>query len=498
MKDKLTRVGFKQDFDAIKLCRLSYDGGLNYISNNPPAKHVRESSEQFISRNKRAYFYNYCQPVVDTYQFYLFKSQVSRTVMSNNADVLSFIDDCTRNSMSIDEFFKNALKELLLTGNFWIAVDNIDIAVDDVTVAQAAELGVRPYIYSIPTENVLDFGEDEFGNLSWIKYVIRESTKISFDYEGEGFVERYVVFSKDLYQIYDKEGLLLKQAPNKLGVVPVVRIQLPKGKPFIEDIAIVNRSIFNWCSLLDEIIYNQTFSILMYPGDLSSLKDSKIGTGQAVTFDPKVSTPPYYIHPDAEQARVLMEWIEKAILEIARLANLNWGSNQLPNTSGVAKAYDFMTIAKNLAALSYLLNEAENKVFKIFKLYYKDNKDYECTVQYPKDFSFVSLYERLDMIFTVLSQGISERFNELVKKQVVETILPNLTPSDKKVIFKEIEDTSDEEDMAMRMAQGNLFNSINQSSTTEESPKNKIGLDGKSEFEKDKREKKVAENKINK
>ena len=189
--NKLKRRGFKQKLDTIALCRAAYSGGDDFISRENLFSHCREREEEYTDRLARAYYLNYSSPIVDTYTFFLFKSPVTRKYDENSLRLTTFMANCDMKGTSFDEFIKNLVSSILVAGREFVVIDVPQQVT--LTVQQELEANKRPYLYSIKTENVLDYEEDEEGVI-WIKYAEQRPMKGgSWDYEGDIQPQRFVV-----------------------------------------------------------------------------------------------------------------------------------------------------------------------------------------------------------------------------------------------------------------------------------------------------------------
>ena len=449
---KLNRRGFEQNLENIRLCRQAYEGGSNFICKENLFSHCREREEEYKDRLSRAYYLNYSSPIVDTYSFFLFKTPITRNFSEDSLRLKIFMSDCDKKGTSFDEFIKDRVTSVLIAGGEFIVIDVPQQ--ETLTLQEELEANKRPYLYTIKTEDVLDYEEDENG-LSWIKYIeVRPDKQGRWDYEGDGTKTVFVIWSRGLYQSYDKDGNLIDDIKLNIDFVPIVHIKFMDGKSLIRDIARVNRSLFNWGSLLDEILYRQTFSWLIVPGDKKeALSEKKIGTSWAWTFDPEAKHVPQFISPDSSQAATYETRCEKAIQEIYRIANLDWANSQMANKSGVAKAYDFMNVNKALSALAYSFQEAEKKIFKFIGLYYGEEIDasdatikssLDVYIQYPSEFSYTALTEKLTRLYEGLTTEFSKKFKKLCANQIVDSLFPMLNEDDKTEIHEEIETFYDE------------------------------------------------------
>ena len=89
----------------------------------------------------------------------------------------------------------------------------------------------------------------------------------SYAFDRDGRLISRSRFEEDLQRIG-----LIASGEHRLGRVPLVTVynvasrKYPRcGASALADIAPVNRSIFNWCSLNDEFLYRQCFNILAIP-----------------------------------------------------------------------------------------------------------------------------------------------------------------------------------------------------------------------------------------
>lgn len=463
---KLERRGFEQNLATIALCRQAYEGGEEFINRANLFSHCREKAEEYTDRLARAYYLNYSAPAVDTYSFFLFKTPVTRKYKEDSEKISSFLEDCDRKGTDFDKFIKDLVTSVLVAGSEFVAVDVPQV--ETLTVQQEKEANKKPYLYTIKTENVLDFEEDDKG-LVWIKYLEeREDKGGKWDYEGTGKKVVYVIWSRGHYISYDKEGTVVDDIKLNIDFVPIVPIRFQEGKSLIRDIARINRSLFNWCSLLDELLYRQTFSWLIVPSDPNEpLKEKKIGTSWCFTFNPESKHLPTFISPDASNASTLENRCNNAIQEIYRISNINFNTKDV-GKSGIAKAYDFMNINKTLAAIAYTFQEAERSIFQIIGKYYgtevsfdSDNKfenELDIFIQYPTEFAITAVADRLSRLYEGLTTEFSKRFKKLCASGIVEANFPMLNEETKKEIDDEIETYYESEDSGAGLGEETVDN----------------------------------------
>jgi hypothetical protein len=141
-----------------------------------------------------------------------------------------------------------------------------------------------------------------------------------------------------------------KSTTYALGVVPfclsVHSRAMLDGIPAsqIKDISMTNRAIFRYCSLLDDILHQQTFSQLLIPElEEGETNERVIGTKRVITYSALANTAPSYISPANGPAEVLIKWIQSCIVEIFRMAVVRKsGASQTDQYStAFGKAVDF-------------------------------------------------------------------------------------------------------------------------------------------------------------
>jgi hypothetical protein len=195
-----------------------------------------------------------------------------------------------------------------------------------------------------------------------------------------------------------------------------------QGVSALADIAPVNRSIFNWCSLNDEFLYRQCFNILAIPDYPPMGKRRRLGTGNALTFPADAAKTPYYIYPPVEPGEYLLRNIENAIQQIYRIAVLQafTASEAKRAQSGVAKAYDFHVTNQNLAKKARNLENAEEELARLWGMW-NGMRDFAPRVEYPSDFSMREVSEDLRTDFNLLKMNISQTFNRALKKRIASS-----------------------------------------------------------------------------
>ncbi|MCA9811154.1 MAG: hypothetical protein KC473_12510, partial [Candidatus Dadabacteria bacterium] len=319
-EDRLTqavlrkRAEYRRAERGYRFFEDSYKGGADYVESDNLYMHTFEDGEGFRERKERSYYYNYCAPIVNAYNSFIYRQKIVRDFgkLADSALFGLFLGNCDRQGNSYEDFIRGASKWSSVTGIQFILVDKP--AETAATMKEEMERGIYPYFVRVPPTNVWDWGLDRWGNLLWAKILETHADEGEFGKDAAG-VMRFRVWYRDRWELYEVEqsggGRKARKADegeHPVGEVPLVPVchfaeEPMTGFSLLNDIAYVNRALYNWCSLLDEILYRQTFSQLVMPEDPKSpINDKALGTARGLGFPPDSRHAPHFISPDASQA----------------------------------------------------------------------------------------------------------------------------------------------------------------------------------------------------
>ena len=248
----------------------SYEGGRDYLNSGAIFSHVREDASDYNDRKKRACYFNYCQPIVDIYVSHLFKKPISRTSEGYQEALETFWPDVDRRGHDLASFMKEEVAvPCQVFGYMFVLVDKPQYGPDILTRADEEALGALPYFCAISPQSVINWSVDRYGKFYWLRYV--EDVAATDDPFGSGKkTRRFWTWTRTEWNHHEEvkqEGGTLAvrevaRGVHNLGEVPVVvfynrrskKYQVP-GVSAIQDIADINRSIINVCSLINEFLY---------------------------------------------------------------------------------------------------------------------------------------------------------------------------------------------------------------------------------------------------
>ena len=413
-------------------------------------KHPRETDEKFLARKKLAYYPNFTRKVLNAYISHLFKEPVNRDI-ADNIELENFWNKANLKGEYIDKAMKRYSALANVVGTLFLIVDRKPIP----ALTRAEDLANTPYLVpKLPTE-VVDYSVDQSGQLEWIVFVEIVTSK-TFQEETKP-IYQFRYFDKESWKVLKGEDIFvaktIESGIHALGKVPVVPLHSIEpqieteifGSSFIFEIAKTNHRLYNALSELDEILRNQTFSILTLPisnpADKDQYENMTLSTENALLYDPSHGGEPKFIAPPTNPTEAYEKRIAELINYIYKLASLEFTGGV--QKSGVAMAFDFQETNSALASFAQNIEEAEYQIIDLVGRWFdKDLSD--AVVEYKKDFSVVDLQQELKNAIDVLALDISKKFNiELKKKLAYDFVGDRLEEEQLQEIYEEIENSED-------------------------------------------------------
>lgn len=494
----------------------SYQGGPDYmfkgydrvnpegIRNNKQTvgqrnlfKYFKEGNGEYRERIERSHRNNYSKKVVDQIRAFVARKPAERTA-DPSIELEKFWRNADGRGRDIDRFMALELQWAAVFGLIWVLVDKPDVA----TVSRDEELKQGlPFLKTFFPFDVLDGGFDSMGELKWIMF--RERTRVDDDptmaapiftdhviWDREK-VERWrIVSMKDEKNQSRPTAMLISTVQHGLGFVPVRPLRFTDSDDafvaagMLDDVSYLDRDVYNKMSLLDTIIYDQTFSQLVIPTDAIVLNSperteqnagvdaietsrqrtrqriTEMGTKRVFLFNGQTSHPPRYISPDASQVQVIRDTIKDYIEEIYRITGLRQEIGRDVRTqSGTSKAYDFDKLNKVLSFIAQEMELQDKWQSAVTEKWLSLSEDSELDlaavddlVQYPRNFDITGLLEEIDT--TVRSEELnlhSSTAEAEQRRRIIQKMFPGL-PNNSDLMKAMMEEIDDWLEMAKKMS----------------------------------------------
>jgi len=446
-----TNKTYNDNIDTWNFLLSAYNGGKSFI-NSVLTKHERETSKNWASRAEEGLLYNYSAVVIDLYSFYLTEKSPHRDLGKLQKDTLwnMFIKDCDLYGTDFDVFINEAQKIAAACGSVGVLIDKASASA--VTRASAIKQKIYPYcsLYTLP--NILDWihTRDPITNRPQLTYI-----KLRDYYDG-----RYILWWENKWEVWklgdDDKPVMINSGENVLGEIPfvwLVNIRNPQdpyiGVSDIKDISLICASIARNISCGEEVIKYAGFPMMRKPmrqeGEEETQSDV-VGQQAVLEFNPEQGEPgkPDWLEaPISEPITAILDWINKKISEVFRMAHLSGiyaheKSDQV--RSGVAIRYEFQQLTRVLAKKSENLTEAERRIISLW-LKWQNQEDLfnPIVINRTKDFSVDDLSQSLENNLIAKNIVRSLKFYKELQKVIARKTLPDLPDTDMDEIAKEID-----------------------------------------------------------
>lgn len=418
-------------------------------------RHARETETEFEQRRKKAYYYNFVAPVVNSLVSHATKKKATRQMGPSDpppsmappkpgedkppafgAKPATDGEDAQPSTgkppaapkpkpqhpieewwEAVDEERQTSIDQWMMTGLRWAQIYGIYWACMDVD----PDGDGLPYVYWAPPQDVIDWHTDAEG-IVWLKqFILTEQERASWKDELKP-VYRFRIWYRDRveeYQADDRGGeVLLSTRPHNLGRVPweplysrrVTDYTFPDGVPLVGDLCKVANNVYQLCSWVNELFGDQTFSQLVIPDPTGKLDKVQLGTKRFLGFDPQgQGGEPKYMSPDPEQARVLMEGIGMAIELARQMAGVGRGRSEGSKQKSSAEALELESDDKR-SILSDIAAEAQDFERRLARMFLQLKEGAETDT----DDLIVTYSEEFDV------RGFEAEINEVLALSKVE------------------------------------------------------------------------------
>lgn len=435
-------------------------------------KHLREHQSMFENRVKRGYYLNYVAAVVDLYVAYLYHSPITRQPASDGL-YEDLYKDADRRGTHYSVLIQQATTHSQVAGHCGILVDMPALPRAEGFANEQERLDAkhRPYLVLVQANQILDWKLDRDGKFDWVKIeVVREQER---DWRGSvdenlRFFQIWTKSTWEEWKVTQKEGQekpekaeLVARGDHPLGAVPLVifrnEVDLDHawfGVSAIRDISDLNIAILNWCSLMDEEIYERCLNILTVQKSVGDESASfTLGHNNVLQYEGEQV--PSYLVPGATPLQLIMEAIDRLKDEIYRLAKLGGDTGLQKSraaTSGIAYAFEFNTTNQSLGKKAESAQQAEVEIHRLFAKW--TGQEFVGTISYPKEFGVEDFLQDL----ALLAEGRSTLSSPTAIKKLEQRISAKMFAREEQklrdTIANEIETTDPQDPILLNTSLG--------------------------------------------
>jgi hypothetical protein len=417
-------------------------------------RHIREDAEKFGRRAQVAHYLNYVRPITELKISYVVRKMHTRTGVPKE------IEDWIERTGYDTGFRRRALIAAVL-GWFHVIVDKPEVPASAQTAAQAGN--IDPYITVMLPCALYDYEvEDGTGELVWAKYCQAYSRRATFDAHCV-LIRRYTIWTRTEFVVYETEEVNSKvSAPeqkqkraHKYGCVPAASwrantsVEDPvKADSLNADIAVEARRLFNIYSEFDEHIRGQAFALLVLPQSTAPSgegeKAAEVGVENGLIIDPNQKNVPYYLAPPADLAETFETRIERSVIEIFRMARVEYTRASGVKTSAQSKSEEFEQTNLAIADFAASLAQADRETLILVGLAMglpRERLD-KITCQPHDSYATEDLNDELEGVISAAGLPMGVTFKSELLKRLAGRMLPNLDAVKRRRIASEIDDAA--------------------------------------------------------
>jgi hypothetical protein len=444
----------------------SYSGGQTYRDGEYLHKFsLRESDTSYTERQKRAVYMNHVQPLADMLTGFLYSTEPERRNVT-----LEYLWEKTSKTLDLPNFMRNiALNSLLYTCG--VLVDSPKFNKSDVPTEGARQAaGKNPYCIMYMPWQIRNFYHDENGKLSWV--LLDNSLFNNSDPHAENSINlSYRLWTTTYYQDYTSSssidqntqyGVLYGtgnmsdsfQAGEKVpydcgGEIPFVfanwsdRLNTYFTDTIFDDIAFFDQAIYNYMSLMDEMLSGGVFKFLFYPGTVPDAVKTGGFSNMAVITMPPDGNAPFFAGPSLGDIDPFLQAINFYIVGIKRLLGIDTDQEKSYAQSGEAKKYDYTKVKAILNVGARAMERVEREIFRYAGQW--EGKEEVIDVEYRKDFLGDEEENELTRMFEVINLPYEKMKKAAARRIATINFSDNVDDKELKEMFDDIDNTNEQE-----------------------------------------------------
>jgi hypothetical protein len=457
---KTRRKDYDQDVINYTLLKESYIGGFTYQNTTNLDRFSNEPVDVYANRLKRSVPVNYVEPLVNEIITAIFSQEIVRNseikIDKINKPLLDLFIRNVGFDVSLPDFIKNCGRQSLLytTG---VLIDGVENKTETQTTNINEILNNRllPTVKLFTPKTILNFSFSD--KLDW---VILDCSYCDIINDEFITVEKIVMYDKERW-VVNANGVETEGYHN-LGYVPfrfntIKDVEGDKiSHSIFESIALCQKKIYNYLSLVDQAFYTGIFTYLLFEDSESSrylIDDNKDINNYAkrpfsivdnVIVYPFGAKQPAMLRNDFADTEKIHSSIDIQQRMIYRQLSKFLDNNTSYNQSGVSKEIDEKNQNNNITVTSKQLEDAENWILKTFFDYMQIKFDDSFKSLYPVDFNVKAIEDSINASLQMMSlYSTNEKTRKFIKKQLLNEVYSNdMSENDKKELNDEIDNES--------------------------------------------------------
>ena len=394
--------------------------------------HELESPEGQARRMRLATYRNYCRPILEKYNAFIFASPVQRD--GRNPRFAEWARDVDGLGAGLHGFLRRASLWASIHGLRYVLMDSTKTE-ERQTLAQARAARNRLFLLDLEPRRVPHWTERG-----------TELAEALVVFPAASQARLYTDNALTLIQL-DKQGLVLSVAPplpHHYGRVPLVKVTATDdGLSLLSDLAEVNKSLLNLDALLREELFKQTFTQFFAAGlDAEDLRETRLGGRKLICHtNPQVRID--RLTGDVSQAESIRATIAEDIRELYRLAGLHAPDlvEQNAAESGRALKIRWNDVSLRAAAIADHAEKAENALIRLWQAGMGGGEQV-AESDYPEEFDVEDLAAQLETALKVLAAPLPRALKDAQARGLAARLQPKFTAEEWARFNRELEESS--------------------------------------------------------
>lgn len=445
--------------------RDQYDGGPDYCEKTNPlaitipqiagqsgnvgaSKYLiqqgLESARNYAIRLNETPAIPICSQVVDFYASTV-GSQENATLDAGES-LSVFLDDADLQGQSLTQFMHQCRVDAAVYGHTFVVVDMLRADGEILTQADVQRAGLRPYVYEIAPDRLINWRFGANGVLLEAIYQVPKPDAAGILDEGraDDSQAEYLYWSESEWARLRTDGNALTQIGgglNALGAVPVVclyhkRLAAFEGESLVSHAAHMQHTAINW---LSDMLQNLRMTMYAQPVLKSdrNLDQVAVGAAALMQLSPQDNEDFAFVTPDASPfAEAWKAWYEFCDMARATMG-LKRATTDAAVESGVSKAWDYHEATKIMARMALNEQEAVKQI-----LYLADRwqgREFSSSVLYSTTFDLSAAEDDIQTAIALqAAQAPTSAIREVMRRGIMK-LLPSLPPETQNVIQSELD-----------------------------------------------------------
>lgn len=433
---------------------------------------LREDLDKFVRRQSTAQYPNYIEPILDIRLSFMHRKDFNREGVEF---MEKWLADCDGLGTSWDEMRKETIdKRAALFGWTPVLFDRTaapEGALEEgqeLSIAQAAELGIRTNAIPLYPANLLDWSTDDRGVFEWVKLSHwevqrRDPLGPATEVQHISIWTRTDVTRFRAIKEPDEDEPRVEvdePMPHTFGKVPLLIARGKpadtdpiKGLPALGGPAKLARKLFNYLSELDEHIRSSVFAFLQVPQKRTSGAQEggelTLGEGNALAIPMDSARDYKYISPDPSVAATLETRVKTTVEEIYRTARTEFARVQIEGRaeSGAARLIAFENTNRAIADFASAMARFDQAALRCVAQMEGATPDAIAGIRVtpPRRFDIEELSREIDEALSAVTLKLGTTATIELKKRLVTKLLPNLDDEVRSQIESELEVGATEE-----------------------------------------------------